>query len=102
MPAWIRIASRNELPANRQAKEFEVGNKTICIAAVDGRFAAMENVCLHRGGSLGQGSVEHGKVLCPWHAWRWDPFTGRCVEDPTLKVDVFPLKIEGDDVLVEL
>jgi nitrite reductase/ring-hydroxylating ferredoxin subunit len=102
MPTWTRIAARSELPAAGQAKEFDVGNETLCIVAVDGSYAAMDNLCLHRGGSLGQGSIENGKVVCPWHAWRWDPVTGASVEDPKLKVAVYPIKLEGDDVLVEI
>jgi nitrite reductase (NADH) small subunit len=102
MAHWIRIASRNELPAEGKAKEFEAGDKVICIAAVDGRYAAMDNVCLHRGGSLGQGTVEDGKVVCPWHAWRWDPVSGEALEDAQLRVAIYPLKVEGEDVLVEL
>jgi nitrite reductase (NADH) small subunit len=102
MPIWTRIASRHDLPGPDRSKEFEIGDKTLCIAGVNGGYAAMDNLCLHRGGSLGQGSVEKGKVVCPWHAWRWDPVTGKALEDPKLKLTVYPLKIEGEDVLVEI
>jgi nitrite reductase (NADH) small subunit len=102
MPTWTRLASRHELPANEKTKEFEINGKVICVAAVDGGYAAMDNVCLHQGGALGQGVALDGKVICPWHAWRWDPITGVSVEDPTLKIAIYPLKIEGDDVLVEI
>ncbi len=102
MANWTRIASRDDLPAEGQAKEFEAGDKVLCIAAVDGRYAAMDTVCLHRGGSLGQGTVENGKVICPWHAWRWDPVTGEALEDPQLRVEVYPLRVEGEEVFVEI
>ncbi len=102
MPAYVRIASRAELPAPGEAREFNLGEKVICVANVNGTFSAMDNVCLHRGGSLGQGTVEGGKVVCPWHGWRWDPVSGAAVENPNLHVAIYPLRIEGDDVLVAL
>ncbi|MFB3917757.1 MAG: Rieske (2Fe-2S) protein [Terriglobales bacterium] len=97
---FIRVASVSELPGLNEAKEFTAGAKVICIANVNGTFSAMDNVCLHRGGQLGQGVVLDGKVICPWHGWRWDPVTGAAVEDANLKLEIYSLKIEGDDVLV--
>ena len=100
--AATRIAAKSELPANNEAKEFTVGDKTICIANVDGKFAAMDNVCIHRGGPLGQGLVEEGKLVCPWHGWQYDPATGAAAHNPAAKVAVYSVNIEGDDVLVEM
>jgi nitrite reductase (NADH) small subunit len=96
------FASKQELPPPGEAKEFNVGEKTICIANVNGRISAMDNVCGHHGGPLGQGLVDGGKVVCPWHGWRWDPITGASMESPGATVEVYPLRIEGDQVLVEL
>jgi nitrite reductase (NADH) small subunit len=73
------------MPQSNEAKEFKCGEKEICIANVDGTFSAMDNICLHRGGPLGQGMIANGKLICPWHAWAWDP-----------------LKIENGDVMIEI
>ena len=102
MPQWTRIASKSDLPAPGQAREFEAAGKTICVANVDGKIAAMDNVCLHRGGSLGQGVVLDGQVICPWHGWAWNPQSGQALQDPSFRVTVYPVRIEGDDVLVEI
>jgi nitrite reductase (NADH) small subunit len=97
----VRIASTSELPPLNEAREFSAGERIVCIANVDGRFAAIDNVCPHRGGPLGGGVVLDGKVVCPWHAWQWDPFTGQAAHAEQ-RVAVYPLSIEGDDVLVEI
>ncbi len=102
MPDWIRIGSTSDLPDEGEAREFTVGDKTLCVANVDGRYSAMDNVCLHRGGPLGQGVILDGKVVCPWHGWMYDPVTGAADMDPSAKVAVYSLKIEGDDILVQL
>jgi nitrite reductase (NADH) small subunit len=99
---FTKIATQAELPATNEAKEFPCGSKTICVANVDGNYRAMDNVCLHRGGPLGQGMIERGKLICPWHGWAWDPTTGQSVHDANTKLRVYPLKIENGDVLVEV
>jgi len=97
-----RLASQSELPAPGQVKEFPCGDKMICVANVDGTISAMENVCLHRGGPLGQGAVENGRVICPWHLWEWDPKTGQAVHDARAKLAVYPVKIENGEVMIEM
>ena len=100
--AFLRVASQSDLPPANEAKEFACGNKTICIANVNGTYSAMENVCLHRGGPLGAGVILNGKVICPWHGWAWDPQTGQASQDSRAKISVYPLKIENGDVMVEI
>jgi nitrite reductase (NADH) small subunit len=98
---FTKIATQSDLPPTNEAKEFPCGNKTICIANVDGSYGAMDNVCLHRGGPLGAGMVERGKVVCPWHAWAWDPKTGATELDSSLRVQIYPMKIENGDVMID-
>ncbi len=102
MADFIKIGSQSDLPASDEAREFLCGERTICVANVEGNLTALDNVCLHRGGPLGQGVIADGKLVCPWHGWMYDPKTGEATHDPAAKVAVYPLKIEGDDVLVQM
>src|SRR5215475_7023402 len=68
---FTRLTRESELPPKNEAKEFPCGDKMICIANVNGTITAMDNVCLHRGGPLGQGVIEKGKLLCPWSIKPW-------------------------------
>lgn len=102
MASWKRIAARSDLPGEDEAKEFTLGEKVICIANISSQYSALDNVCAHRGGPLGQGVILEGKVVCPWHGWMYDPKTGVPDVDPRFPVAVYPIKIEGDDVLIEL
>jgi nitrite reductase (NADH) small subunit len=102
MSQFITLTTQSELPAIDEAKEFPCDGKTICIANVNGSYRAMDNVCPHRGGPLGQGMVEGGKVVCPWHGWAWDTVTGAASQSSQMKVTVYPLKIQGGDVLIEI
>jgi nitrite reductase (NADH) small subunit len=102
MSIFTKLTTESELPPLNEAKEFPCGSKTICVAKVNGSYSAMDNVCPHRGGPLGQGMVEGNKVVCPWHGWAWDVKTGVAEQDPSMKVAVYPLKIEKGDVMVEI
>lgn len=102
MPNFIKIAAKSDMPPSGEAREFACGDKMICIANVDGTLSAMDNVCVHRGGPLGQGVVMGGKVICPWHGWEYDAQTGEASHDSAAKVPVYPIKIEDDNVMVEV
>jgi nitrite reductase (NADH) small subunit len=99
---FTKLTTEAELPQANEAREFPCGEKVICVANVNGRVTAMNNACLHRGGPLGQGVIEGGKVVCPWHGWTWDPVTGQAGHNPAATVAVYPLKIENGEVLVEV
>jgi nitrite reductase (NADH) small subunit len=102
MPTFVRLATQSDLPPPGQAKEFLCGDKVICLANVNGTISAMDNVCLHRGGPLGQGVIEGDKVICPWHGWQWDPKTGEAGHNPAAKVAVYPVRMENGEAMVEL
>ena len=99
---FVRIGNKAELPAEGQAREFTLDGKVICVARVEGALSAMDNVCPHRGGPLGQGVVLDGKLICPWHGWQYDPKTGEAGHNSGVKVAVYPIKVEGEDVMVEI
>ena len=102
MAEFVRLCGKADLPEEGEAKEIILGDKVICLANVNGTISAMDNVCLHRGGPLGQGMIEGDKLICPWHGWQYDPKTGQAVHNPNARVAVYPIKIEGGDVMVQI
>jgi nitrite reductase (NADH) small subunit len=102
MPEFVRICAKSELPPTGEAREIVFGERTFCIANENGEITAMDNVCPHRGGPLGQGMLEEGKLICPWHAWAFDLKTGAATHFPQAKVEVFEVKIEGEEVLAKI
>src|SRR6266516_7487313 len=64
--AFVKIISQAHLPTTNEARNFPCSGKMICIVNAWGKITAMDNECLHQGGSLGQGMVEDGNVVCPW------------------------------------
>ena len=44
------------------------------------------DLCLHRGTALSLGSVDGGRLVCPYHGWAYEP-DGRCSRIPQLPPD---------------
>ncbi|MBI2207742.1 MAG: Rieske 2Fe-2S domain-containing protein [Candidatus Rokubacteria bacterium] len=95
----VRVAAVSEVPPG-EGRVVEAGERTLALFNVDGRFFAVDNRCLHRGGPLGEGPLEGSVVTCPWHAWRFDVTTGANVNNPAVKVACFPVSVENETVWV--
>lgn len=102
MSEYVKLTTTSELPPVGEAREFEINGKMICLANTGDGLAAMDNVCVHRGGPLGQGVVDGNKIICPWHGWTFDLNTGAATHDPHARVRTFPVKVEGEQVLIAL
>ncbi len=102
MVQWVRLCSLQEAPAVGSVMECEVAGVSVCLANVEGRLSALDNWCPHRRGPLGQGWVEGEAVVCPWHCWAFSVETGIAEPPERARVDVFPVKVEGDEVLINL
>lgn len=100
--AWVKIILQQHLPTTNEARNFPCNGKEICLVNIFGKITAMDNECLHQGGSLGQGVIENGKVVCPWHGWKYDPKTGVAVEHPDQKLKTYPVKIENGEVFIDI
>ncbi len=99
MADFVKVASTSDIPAG-EGRCFEVKDQQVAIFNVDGTFYALENVCPHQGGPLGEGELDVKTVTCPWHAWDFDVTTGENSEDPDERQETFEVKVDGDDVLV--
>ncbi len=89
-------------------KEFKLDGRTFAIANLNGTLYAMDGVCEHAGGHLGKGRLIGSSVKCPLHGAEYDMMTGKCVKKPfgslTRAGDLmtFPVRAEGEDVVVEV
>lgn len=99
--ALERAAKVSEIPPG-SIKELQVAGKPVALANVAGKFYAINNTCLHRGGPLGQGQLEGNLVTCPWHGWQFDVTTGKAVMNPSAEVGCIRTEVQGDEVFLEL
>jgi nitrite reductase/ring-hydroxylating ferredoxin subunit len=101
MSDLIKVAEIGDLQPG-ECKTVAVGERELALFNVAGKFYATDNVCPHRGGPLGEGTLEGTVVTCPWHGWRFDVCTGVSPVIPTAKVEKFECVVEGNDIKVKL
>ena len=95
----VRAASLEEVPAGR-CTLTEVNGIRMVLARVGDQVYACADACSHRGGPLSEGKLTGTRLTCPWHGWLYDVTTGACVDDPSVAVDKYEVKVEGDSVMV--
>jgi nitrite reductase (NADH) small subunit len=98
--AFVRAAKTDEIPAGT-IREFQLDGTTIALANVAGKFYAINNTCMHRGGPLGQGVLAEKVVTCPWHGWEYDVTTGKITQNPAVGVDCYRVEVRGQDIFVD-
>ena len=101
MSEKIAIAKTSDVPLG-EGRAYPCRDRMIAIFNIDGQFHAMDDFCPHQGASLAGGWVHEGCVACPWHAWRFRLDDGSWLDNPKIKVDTFPVTIDGDDIYVEI
>ena len=101
MMNFVKVAAIEEIPAGK-GKVVEVSGKTLALFRVAEEFYAIDNTCLHAGGSLGEGTLEGVVVSCPWHGWKYDVTTGANPMSSNMKVSCYAVKREGPDLYVQL
>lgn len=99
MAEFKKALSTKDLPAG-SGKPVEIDGKVVAVFNVGGKFFALENTCPHRGGPLGEGELQGSVVTCPWHGWQFDVRTGQSPVNPQAKQTSYPVKVEGDQILV--
>lgn len=100
MAEFVRVASVGDIRKG-EGRAFFVNNREVAIFNCDGKFYAIDNACKHQGGPLGEGELDGCTVVCPWHGWTYDVRNGQSPDDPDASVAAYPLKVEGDDILIE-
>ncbi len=101
MAEKVRVGSVSEIPPGT-GRELTAGGRVVALYNVEGQFHALDGVCPHAGGPLGQGELQGKLVTCPWHGWQFDVTTGQYCLNANLTHTSFAITIEGNDVYVEV
>lgn len=101
MAEYQTVCKVSEL-SEGQARTVKTGKKLVAVFCHDGQYFAIDDVCPHMGASLAAGIVENGIVSCSWHAWRFRLRDGVWADNPRIKIGSYPVRIQGDDVQVQV
>ena len=100
--AFVKVADVSEIPDGHGLYVDRAGRALAVFNAGSGRFYACGAVCPHEDGPLADGWIEGAAVVCPWHGFDFDLQTGRCLVDPELSIPVYPVRVTGSTVEIDL
>ncbi len=101
MSAWTRVARLDECPPGT-AVERTACDRVLALFNVEGTVYALDGVCPHQGGPLGQGELCGSIVTCPWHGWQFDVTSGQHQLNPRIAQPRYDVRVEDDWILVDL
>ena len=100
MADFVTVAKTTDIKPG-QMKTCEVHGARILIANVEGTFFATQDLCTHDNGTLGDGELIGDEIECPRHGGRFNVKTGAVIAlPPMFPIKTFPVKVDGDNVLV--
>jgi nitrite reductase (NADH) small subunit len=99
---FVKVVDAETIPVG-QGTLVEEGSIAVAVFnAGDGRFYACGAICPHENGPLAEGWLEGEAVVCPWHGFDFDLRTGRCLVDEELAIPVYPVRMSGGSIEVEI
>jgi nitrite reductase/ring-hydroxylating ferredoxin subunit len=102
MAQYVTVAKLSDLqkgPCHR----VKVSGRAIGLFQLDGEVYAIDDTCTHAEASLCDGDIDGNEVICPLHFATFDIKTGACTGPPADEdLTSYPVRIEGDDVQIEL
>lgn len=99
-----RLCKVGDVPPGT-ARRFDVGNARVCLVRLGDDFYAIGDRCSHADYSLAEGEIwpDEQEIECPKHGSTFSLLTGEPQSLPATKpVPVYTVRVEGDDVFVDV
>lgn len=104
MANFVKLAQVSDIPTN-EVRSYKYDEKQIAIYNCNGSFYATANVCTHDYAELHEGffDTDDCSIECPLHGARFNVETGAVLALPAYApLQVYPIQIDGNDILVSL
>jgi toluene monooxygenase system ferredoxin subunit len=83
--------------------EADVAGQAVLLVRCDGgELHAYQGSCPHQDIPLSEGKFDGKVLMCRAHQWTFDARNGKGINPGDCRLAEYPVKVEGDDVLVEL
>lgn len=100
--AYVKAAKLTDVLPGR-VHVVEIGEEEVALCNVNGDIYAVANICTHDEGPLGAGYLLGEEIECPRHGARFNVRTGEVKVLPAIvPLPTFEVRIEGDDILVDV
>jgi hypothetical protein len=99
LPKPMVLGTEAEMPGYNRMKEFRLGEKTICVANIEGVIFAMDKDHLRDDGPFVLEGQQACKSVSSSAGWRWSPITSA---ENSAGIAVYPVKVENNQVVIQL
>lgn len=95
---YIEICSIVELSEGEKLF-LEVDDRQIVLFRINGDYFAVDDICSHDDGPLGEGDLEGYNIICPRHGARFDIRNGKAVSLPAvIDIRAYPVRIRNNNI----
>lgn len=98
----IKLANKEDVPLGKSLTVHLNDGRQIVLFNSSGEIYALENICPHMGGPLGEGEFDNCLVTCPWHGWQFNVKTGECINVPGDDATTIPLEIHNNEIFLTI
>lgn len=102
MSDWIKVSAADIPEGTSKQVDLEAQGISLAVCNMEGKFHVIDGMCPHVGGPLGEGELDGNLLSCPWHGWQFDITNGACAVRPGTKQTIYPTKVEGSDIFIQL
>jgi toluene monooxygenase system ferredoxin subunit len=85
-----------------EMRGLEVAGECVLLVNVDDHIYAYADSCPHQRSRLSEGTLTDKTIRCARHHWEFDVCTGSGVNPQNTCLRVFPIKLDGQDILVDI
>jgi len=97
---WVDVGDAAEVPEG-EVRTFVIDGQRVAVARANRQLYAVQDLCSHDDGPLGEGELEGYAVVCPRHGARFCLRSGRALTPPAYEpVRTFKTRIVDGQVQV--
>jgi 3-phenylpropionate/trans-cinnamate dioxygenase ferredoxin subunit len=95
--SWLRAVRKDDIPVG-EVRTAQVGDEEVALCRVsEDELYAIEDVCPHDDGPLGEGWLVDHAIECPRHGARFDVRSGEVLRMPAATgIATYPVRVTED------
>ncbi|HAD06360.1 MAG TPA: biphenyl 2,3-dioxygenase [Anaerolineaceae bacterium] len=98
--SFYTVAKVEDLPPGERLF-VEIGDVSIVVFNIAGKYFAIGDICTHDDGPLGDGELDGHQIICPRHGARFDVRNGKVLSLPAVvDIPTYPVRVTEDDIEV--
>jgi len=98
---FSKIALTSDIPEGG-VKVYDCNGRNVALCNVEGKFFAVQDLCTHDGGPLGEGELVGSQIECPRHGARFDVKTGKALCLPAvIGIPTYEVDVRGEEIFIK-